>query len=244
MTTGRRGAQRVYDLLERVAPPTFQGSATSEEAEDYFALRIFRKYSLPTAREFRQFFSGTIQRPVPPGEAPARLAALLAAGTIAQVTVAGEPTAQLRYILAEDLPLLEQIQAGQIPAAWQPLESSTQDEMTVLAPLEIVSARGRAKPLFDFEYLWEVYKPAALRRWGYYTLPLLWDDRLVARFDSHLDRASRTLYILGYWQEDGIHIDEPFRAALRAGFRRFLTFLDAGHLSGGPLFLSLAAGEE
>ena len=244
LTAGRRGSQRVYDLRQRVAPPAFQGLATPEEADDFFALRIFQTYALPTARDFRQFFSGTIQRPVPADEAPARLAALLAAGTIVPVTVAGEPAAQLRYVLAEDLPTLEQILAGQIPTAWQPLETSTQDEMTVLAPLEIVSARGRAKLLFDFEYLWEVYKPAALRRWGYYTLPLLWGDRMVARFDSRLDHASRTLFILGYWQEDGIHTDEPFRAALRAGFRRFLTFLGADRLTGAPPFLSPSAGEE
>jgi uncharacterized protein YcaQ len=155
--------------------------------------------------------------------------------------VEGELT-RMRYTLAE-CPR-EQIQDEQVPAAWQPLETSTQDEMTVLAPLEIVSARGRAKQLFDFDYVWEVYKPAAQRRWGYYTLPLLWGDRLVARFDSRLDRAARTITILGYWQEDGIPQDEPFGNALRAGFRRFLFFLEADRLQGGPPFLSQAKEED
>ena len=72
-----------------------------------------------------------------------------------------------------------------------------------LAPLDPVSARGRAKPLFDFEYVWEVYKPVDQRRWGYYTLPVLWGDRLVARFDSKLDRSTDTLVINGLWLEDG-----------------------------------------
>jgi len=244
MTAGRRGFERLHDLRERVAPPAFQGCATAAEADDFFALKIFHRYSLPTARDFRLFFPGAVQRRAEEGEAAARLADLLAAGTIAPLAVEGEPAAQVRYTLVEHLPLLEQIQAGQVPTAWQPLEASTQDEMTVLAPLEIVSARGRAKSLFDFEYVWEVYKPAALRRWGYYTLPLLWGDRLVARFDSRLDRATRTLQILGYWEEGGIPDfapDEPFRAALRAGFRRFLTFLEADRLQGGPPWL---AGEE
>jgi uncharacterized protein YcaQ len=49
-----------------------------------------------------------------------------------------------------------------------------------LAPLDIVSARGRAQQLFDFEYVWEVYKPAHRRRWGYYVLPILWGYRLAA----------------------------------------------------------------
>jgi uncharacterized protein YcaQ len=249
MTASRRGFERLYDLRERVAPPAYQGSATDAEADDFFALEIFHRYTLPTAREFRLFLPGAIQRRLAEGEAAARLADLLAAGTIVPLAVEGEPATQVHYALAEDLPLLEQLQAGQVPAAWQPLESSTLAEMTVLAPLEIASARGRAKYLFDFEYVWEVYKSAALRRWGYYTLPLLYGDRLVARFDSRLDRASRTLDILGYWQEDGtpalgspIVPDELFRAAMRAGFRRFLTFLDADCLQGGPPWL--ADGEE
>ena len=52
-----------------------------------------------------------------------------------------------------------------------PLETTTDEEATFLSPLDPVSARGRAKPLFGFDYVWEVYKPAHLRRWGYYVLP-------------------------------------------------------------------------
>jgi uncharacterized protein len=44
-----------------------------------------------------------------------------------------------------------------------------------------------------------VYKPEARRKYGYYTLPVLWGDRLVARFDSKLDRATNTFTILGFW---------------------------------------------
>ena len=47
-------------------------------------------------------------------------------------------------MLSEDLPLIETLQAGRIPDAWQPLETTTDREVTILAPLEIVSARGRA----------------------------------------------------------------------------------------------------
>lgn len=240
MTAGRRGFERLYDLRERVAPPVFDFSASPEEADGYFARKAFHEFGLMSARSFRLWLWGTIERRVEEDEAAARLADLLAGGEIAPVAVEGEPDTRMRYTLAEHLPLLEQIQDGQLPAAWQPLETSTLDEMTVLAPLEIVSARGRAKQLFNFDYVWEVYKPAAQRRWGYYTLPLLWGDRLVARFDSSLDRAARTLTILGFWQEDGISQDEPFRSALLAGFRRFLSFLDADRLQGGPSFLSLA----
>ena len=82
------------------------------------------------------------------------------------------------------------------------METTTTEEVVFLAPLDHVSARGRAKILFGFDYVWEVYKPEHQRKFGYYTLPVLWGDRLVARFDSKLDRTTNTFVILGLWLED------------------------------------------
>ena len=130
--------------------------------------------------------------------------------------------------LGSDRATLEELLAGRVPAAWAPLETSTDEEATFLAPLDPVSARGRAKPLFGFDYVWEVYKPAHLRRWGYYTLPVLWGDQLVARFDSKLDRTTETLVILGRWLEDeALAGNEAFGEAMTRGMRQFATFLDA-----------------
>ena len=111
------------------------------------------------------------------------------------------------------------------PAAWQPLGPSTEDEATFLAPLEIVSARGRALPLFQFDYKREVYKPLEQRRWGYYVLPILYGDRLVARFEPNLDRAGRTLAILGFCLEQDTRLDEQFEAAFAVALRRFAHFV-------------------
>jgi uncharacterized protein YcaQ len=118
-----------------------------------------------------------------------------------------------------------------VPQAWTPLETSTTDEVVFLAPLDQVSARGRAKVLFGFDYVWEVYKPAHLRKFGYYTLPILWGERLVARFDSKLDRTTNTFVILGLWLENAaLGNDEAFAEALACGFARFVTFLGASRL--------------
>jgi uncharacterized protein YcaQ len=69
--------------------------------------------------------------------------------------------------------------------------------------------------------VWEVYKPAHRRRWGYYTLPVLWGDRLVARLDPRMDRERRVLELLGFWLEDGFAPDAAFADALAAGLARF-----------------------
>ncbi len=108
----------------------------------------------------------------------------------------------MHYALGSDAEVLRDLSAGRVPQAWTPLETTTTEEVVFLAPLDPVSARGRAKVLFGFDYVWEVYKPEHQRKFGYYTLPVLWGDRLVARFDSKLDRTTNTFVILGLWLED------------------------------------------
>jgi len=85
--------------------------------------------------------------------------------------------------------------------------------------------------LFDFEYVWEIYKRPELVRFGRYTMPMLWGDRLVGRLDARFDRASRTVVVNGIWLEEiGTARRPDFRAALRAGARRLATFLGADYV--------------
>mgnify|MGYP000878586886 FL=1 len=66
---------------------------------------------------------------------------------------------------------------------------------------------------------------------GYYTLPILWGDRLVGRFDGKLDRSANTLRILGFWLEDAATGKDPdFAAVLGRGMARYLRFLGAARL--------------
>ena len=88
--------------------------------------------------------------------------------------------------------------------------------------------RGRAKVVFGFNYVLEVYKPQHQRKFGYYTLPVLWGDQFVARFDSKLDRTTDTFVILGLWLENkALGKNEAFADALARGLGRFVTFLGA-----------------
>jgi uncharacterized protein YcaQ len=140
------------------------------------------------------------------------------------------------YALGSDAETLNDLNAGRVPPAWTPLETTTTEEAVFLAPLDHVSARGRAKELFGFDYVWEVYKPEHKRKFGYYTLPILWGDQLVGRFDSKLDRTSNTFIILGLWLEDAaLGSDEIFAEALARGFARFVAFLGANRLDASAI---------
>jgi uncharacterized protein YcaQ len=66
----------------------------------------------------------------------------------------------------------------------------------LLSPFDrLLYDRRRAQELFEFEYTLEMYKPAAKRRWGYYALPVLHDDRLVAKVDATADRKASVLRV-------------------------------------------------
>jgi hypothetical protein len=147
-------------------------------------------------------------------------------GMLRQVQVEGGRDTYL--VLGEDVQALESLEKGKVPKGWNPKETTTLEEVTFLSPLDIVSARGRAKKLFDFEYKWEVYTPSQKRRWGYYVLPILYGDDLVARLDPKLDRTTMTLEIRGFWHEDDAPVkDADFANALAKGLIRFAKFVGA-----------------
>ena len=98
-----------------------------------------------------------------------------------------------------------------------------------LAPLDpFVWDRQLLRPLFGFDYIWEVYVPEKKRRWGYYVLPVLYGDRLVGRVEPRFDRRTGTLRILGLWWEEGF---EPLADDAFAG--AFAQAVDAHRRFGG-----------
>ena len=224
-THHRERLERVYALTEAVAPPHLIFDSDAERADRF----LIKKEVSFSGRARIKRTGETFGRGEPDRAAKRLLEAMLADGEIIEVRVEGWKATH--HALGSDAATLAELSAGRVPAAWMPLAGTTTDEVVFLAPLDPVSARGRAKALFGFDYVWEVYKPADQRKYGYYTLPILWGERLVGRFDSKLDRATNTLVILGLWLEDeALGRDEAFATALGRGFERFVTFLGASEL--------------
>ena len=225
MTHHRENFERVYALTEAVALAHLIRESDEAEADRFLIKKEVNFSGLSRLNRT----SDSWQRGVPFSKAKQILEAMLADGDLIEVQVEGWKA--VHYALGSDAKVLRDLSAGRVPKAWTPLETTTTEEVVFLAPLDHVSARGRAKVLFGFDYVWEVYKPEHQRRFGYYTLPILWGDRLVARFDSKLDRTTNTFVILGLWLEDkALGKDEAFAEALACGFARFVIFLGAGKL--------------
>lgn len=222
----RNQFDRVYDFRENIAPRQFDYVANESEAEEFFIRKaiafmgLIREGSLKTCVEY------FLRRKFSPGEMKELLERWIGQRYAMQVKVEGRNDKYL--VLGEDVRLMKTLEAGKTPKAWNPIGPNTLDEVSFIAPLDIVSARGRAKKAFDFEYLWEVYKPLEQRRWGYYTLPILYGDDLVARLDPKLDRTTMTLQVKGFWYEDDAPVKDPaFATALARGLSRFANFVEA-----------------
>ncbi len=229
MLHSRDGFQRVYKLRKNVVPPELDRVATVKECEVFFSLKALAFRAPCRAKTWSDWFSYFIGRDVDKAEAERRLKRMLDAGEAVALRVEGEK--EPHYIPSEDLPALEIVARGSFPKSWRPVDTTTSEEVTFLAPLETVTASGRAKRLFAFDYIWEVYKPAHQRRWGYYTIPILYDDRLAARIDLKLERTEGTLVTKGFWLEDAQTGNDPrFASALAQGLIRMASFLKVGRV--------------
>lgn len=224
MTHHRENFERVYALTEAVAPAHLIRESGDTEVDRF----LIKKHIGFSGLSRLRVASDSFQWGAPDSKSKI-FGTMLADGEIVEVKVEGWKA--VHNALGTDAQVLRDLSAGRVPQEWTPLGPTTTEEVLFLAPLDQVSARGRAKVLFGFDYVWEVYKPEHQRKYGYYTLPILWGDRLVARFDSKLDRTTNTFVILGLWLEDNaLGADEAFAEALARGFARFVTFLGAGKL--------------
>lgn len=119
------------------------------------------------------------------------------------------------YLLSSDLPLLEQICSG---ASFSP-------RCAFIAPLDpLLWDRQMIEAVFGFSYRWEIYTPAEKRKYGYYTLPILYGEKFIGRIETVADRKTGTLLVKKLWHEPGVRQTKKLQSALEAAIRRFAKF--------------------
>jgi uncharacterized protein len=173
--------ERVYDLTERVIPSAVleRSAPPADDAQRELIFLAARCLGVATVADLADYFW------LRPLAAKARVAELVESGQLTSVTVEGWP--QPAYL-----------PSGSVP---KPLR---REEATLLSPFDsLIWARQRTQRLFGFRYRIEIYVPGPDRTHGYYVMPLLLGDELVARFDLKADRKSSALLVVGSFAEPG-----------------------------------------
>jgi uncharacterized protein YcaQ len=204
MVAGRNGGQKLWDLSERCLPAWTPRTRLGEPAIVRWAVEIsLRALGVATTGEIRDNFIRWKYVNL-----PAALGSLEKQGRIVPVTVRDGDRSWpgTRYVHTDDLALLDRIEAGE----WMP-------RTTLLSPFDnLIIDRKRTRRMFGFDYAMEIYVPAAKRRHGYYAMPVLHGDRLVARVDPAMNREAGRLAIKRISVEAGCDDTHAARATREA----------------------------
>lgn len=202
MTLRRQGFSKVYDLAERVLPPATDTTLPSEREYGRFLVRRFLQANgLGRPEEIayqRNGARGLVERCA---------AQMARRGDIVPLQVRG----RTYYALPGALELLGR--------KW------ARKRLKILSPFDnLLIQRQRMRDLFDFDYRIECYTPADKRKHGYFSLPLLWDGRLVARMDCKAERPERALLVRNFVSEPLLTNKEELVDALTGELIRFAEF--------------------
>ena len=208
MVPYRVNFHKVYDLTERVIPEDTDTTLPDpEEYARFLITRYLQANGMGQSAEIAYLLKNT--KPL----VSATLQEMVSNGELLQINAGSNSY----YALPASLDLLS-----------KPLARS---KLKILSPFDnLVIQRKRLQTLFDFDYLIECYVPKVKRRYGYFSLPILWDGKLVARMDCKAERKKSLLHIHHLALEPWLVKTDAFFLALCKELASFLQFNNCSNL--------------
>ena len=211
----KKGSHKYYDITAKHIPNDIlsQPEPIPDDGEykKWRALRLIGAVSLMWRRPSQMWWYG-----LKSDERHSLFAALEDDGRIIPAAVEG--LRDIFYFRSEDLPLMERVLAADI---------DLKPRCELIAPLDsFMWDRGLIKYLFGFEYSWEIYTPAAKRKYGHYVLPILRGERFIGRVEAVCDRKARALRVKNVWLEPDVKRTAELEKAMGKCFERFAKFND------------------
>lgn len=204
MISERKNFQKVYDLTERVLPQGMDMTCpTKEELGRFHVCRALGGLGVAQEREIRDAF---------------RIAdRMLIANALKEMQLAKE----VIPLSVEGLDGTYYVLTETLEREDAPLSNTAH----ILSPFDnLTIQRDRMERLFGFKYKIECYVPEAKRRYGYFVLPILWQDEIIGRLDSKADRKSNNLIVKKLWFEPGFQAFDSALPAFAETLARFARF--------------------
>lgn len=207
MVAGRKGFQKIYDLTERVLPANIETTIpTQEELAEHLIRSTIRANGIASLKDMTHLRKG--MNPV----VQKVLKKMLVEGKIIEVNV--DSSKEIYYQLPDyklldyELPIKKKLQ-----------------QAIILSPFDnAIIRRERLKNLFEYDFMHECYLPEHKRKFGYFCLPVLYNNKFIGKFDPKADRATGIFYVKSFYLENTPNDMDAFLSAFAIALKNFAAF--------------------
>ena len=212
----KKGSRKYYDIAEKYLPKEIlEADNPCKNEDEFLCWRVLRRIGaigLLWDKNSTAFLGLDINA----AKRKKALETLTEEGKISPVVVEG--IKQPFYYRTDDSELMRDVLEG---------TADLKPRMSFIAPLDpLMWDKSLVLALWGYQYSWEIYTPATKRRYGYYTLPILFGDRFVGRIEAVPDRKTGVLVVRNVWWEDGIRRTKKLYSTLEQTLKKFAKFND------------------
>ena len=210
----KKGSRKYYDIAEKyLSKEILEADNPCKNEDEFLCWRVLRRIGaigLLWDKNSTAFLGLDINA----AKRKKALKTLTEEGKISPVVVEG--IKQPFYYRTDDSELMRDVLEG---------TADLKPRMSFIAPLDpLMWDKSLVLALWGYQYSWEIYTPATKRRYGYYTLPVLFGDSFVGRIEAVPDRKTGVLTVRNIWWEDGIRQTKKLNTALDRTLKDFAKF--------------------